>query len=328
MIKHRFITLPNLVLEREVVPELLQERSDAAAAGRRDRGDSARPVEAVRAVRGVARGARSAGRLEALRALRGGAGAIGRALARDPHLSHVGFTRPPRHRAAPARAARERAGTALRLRRLAARQPNACITATNPSWPRSTPPATTRRRSAIASSTISFRCCARARRACAIRWSARICVDTKGRALPFVPSLGLEREAASACTCSGLLIMQYPVGSPWERVFGWRFLDPWDAIDPYASDGARRRSAGRALARRLSLDRKLAQRVPRIDLLLGGHSHDTLDRTGVRRRRSDRSRRTVRTVRFAQRAGVRCARAKRFALTDFAFAAAAWMPPA
>ena len=33
----------------------------------------------------------------------------------------------------------------------------------------------------------------------------------------------------------GLLIMQYPVGSPWERVFGWRFLEPWEAVAPYAS---------------------------------------------------------------------------------------------
>lgn len=31
MIKHRFITLPNLVLEREVVPELLQERATPQA---------------------------------------------------------------------------------------------------------------------------------------------------------------------------------------------------------------------------------------------------------------------------------------------------------
>jgi 5'-nucleotidase len=74
----------------------------------------------------------------------------------------------------------------------------------------------------------------------------------------------------------GLLIMQYPTGSPWERVFGWRFLDPWDAIEPYA----REVPAGDMLVVLshvgLSLDRKLARRVPRIDLLLGGHSHDTL----------------------------------------------------
>ena len=93
--------------------------------------------------------------------------------------------------------------------------------------------------------------------------------------MPFVPSLTFEREDVRIHVL-GLLIMQYPTGSPWERVFGWRFLDPWDAIEPYA----REVPAGDMLVVLshvgLSLDRELARRVPRIDIVLGGHSHDTL----------------------------------------------------
>jgi 2',3'-cyclic-nucleotide 2'-phosphodiesterase (5'-nucleotidase family) len=100
-------------------------------------------------------------------------------------------------------------------------------------------------------------------------------LDTKGRALPFHSSLVLECEGTRVHVL-GLLIMQYPVGSAWERLFGWRFLDPWDAVEPYA-----RRIGERDLLVVLShvglrLDRELAHRVPRIDLVLGGHSHDTL----------------------------------------------------
>ncbi len=100
-------------------------------------------------------------------------------------------------------------------------------------------------------------------------------VDTKRRALPFARSLTMERDGVRVHVL-GLLIMQYPAGSAWERVFGWRFLDPWDAVEPYA----RAIPGGDVLVvlshLGLRLDRTLAQRVPRIDLLLGGHSHDTL----------------------------------------------------
>jgi len=99
--------------------------------------------------------------------------------------------------------------------------------------------------------------------------------DTKGRDLPFVPSLTFECLGTRVHVL-GLLIMQYPIGSPWERIFGWRFLQPWDAIAPYAATVP----AGEMLVVLshvgLRLDRQLAQRVGRIDLLLGGHSHDTL----------------------------------------------------
>ncbi|MGR4064985.1 MAG: metallophosphoesterase [Vulcanimicrobiaceae bacterium] len=101
-------------------------------------------------------------------------------------------------------------------------------------------------------------------------------LDVKGRDLPFVRSLVLDANDGSRVHVLGLLVMQYPEGSPWERIFGWRFLLPWDAVAGYAEA----MPAGEALVVLshvgLSLDRKLARRVPRIDLILGGHSHDTL----------------------------------------------------
>jgi 2',3'-cyclic-nucleotide 2'-phosphodiesterase (5'-nucleotidase family) len=100
-------------------------------------------------------------------------------------------------------------------------------------------------------------------------------IDTKGRDLPFARSLMLQHNGADIHLL-GLLIMQYPAGSTWERIFGWRFLNPVDAIReflPRVSDD----DVLVVLSHLgLSLDRKIAQAVPRIDLLLGGHSHDTL----------------------------------------------------
>jgi 5'-nucleotidase len=104
--------------------------------------------------------------------------------------------------------------------------------------------------------------------------------DTKGRTLPFVPSIRFEAASGVSPPVQvrvlGLLVTQYPMGSRWERVFGWRFVDPVSAIEPYA----RGLPDGELLVvlshLGLSADRQLARRVPRIDLLLGGHSHDTL----------------------------------------------------
>ena len=100
-------------------------------------------------------------------------------------------------------------------------------------------------------------------------------IDTKGRTLPFVDHLRLETPQGPVYV-AGLLIVQYPQGSFWERVFGWRFLDPGTVI----SEHAKRVRAGELFVvlshLGLGLDRKLAAAVPRIELLLGGHSHDTL----------------------------------------------------
>ena len=100
-------------------------------------------------------------------------------------------------------------------------------------------------------------------------------IDTKGRELPFARSLSFPAPSGTIHVL-GLLIMQYPAGSPWERLFGWRFLDPWDALASFVEripDGDLLLVLSHV---GLRLDRELASRAGRIDLILGGHSHDTL----------------------------------------------------
>ena len=100
-------------------------------------------------------------------------------------------------------------------------------------------------------------------------------VDVRGRALPFVPDHTLD-AGGETVRFFGLLVPQYPAGSPWERVFGWRFLDPYAVAAQIAASTP----AGTTLIALshlgLRADRELAPRVPRLDLILGGHSHDTL----------------------------------------------------
>lgn len=100
-------------------------------------------------------------------------------------------------------------------------------------------------------------------------------IDMRGRELPFRRSAVVE-YAGTRVHLLGLLIMQYAAGSAWERVFGWRFLDPFETIAQMAQDVPAHEPLIVLSHLGLSLDRKLAKAVPRIDLLLGGHSHDTL----------------------------------------------------
>lgn len=100
-------------------------------------------------------------------------------------------------------------------------------------------------------------------------------IDTKNRPLPFADHLRLETPQGNLYL-TGLLIMQYPQGSAWEKLFGWRFLDPATVIAAHAARALPNERFIVLSHLGLSLDRKLAAAVPRIDLLLGGHSHDTL----------------------------------------------------
>jgi 2',3'-cyclic-nucleotide 2'-phosphodiesterase (5'-nucleotidase family) len=105
-------------------------------------------------------------------------------------------------------------------------------------------------------------------------------IDTKGRALPFARSwrCTVARDSAPPLTVHvlGLLAMQYPTRSGWERIFGWRFLDPIEAVNSYAESVPMGETLVVLSHLGLARDRELARRIPRIDLVLGGHSHDTL----------------------------------------------------
>lgn len=105
-------------------------------------------------------------------------------------------------------------------------------------------------------------------------------VDTKARALPFVPELTIERDGWKVRLFS-LLVTQYAEGSPWERFFGWRFLDPIAVAERFAETTPHDTTLVVLSHVGLRMDRKLAAAVPRLDLILGGHSHDTLPQPEV-----------------------------------------------
>jgi 2',3'-cyclic-nucleotide 2'-phosphodiesterase (5'-nucleotidase family) len=100
-------------------------------------------------------------------------------------------------------------------------------------------------------------------------------IDTRGRTLPFKRELMLEYTGYRIRIFS-LLAAQYPTASPWERLLGWRFLDPVEV----ARDIAARADLDEILIllshAGLRKDRELAAAAPRLDLILGGHSHDLL----------------------------------------------------
>jgi len=110
-------------------------------------------------------------------------------------------------------------------------------------------------------------------------------IDLRKRPLPFTADVVLQRADPSTSSGQatpwtlrffGLLVVQYPPGAAWERVFGWRFFDPLDVAQAIADTTP----AGTTLIALSHLglrhDRLLAARVPRLELILGGHSHDTL----------------------------------------------------
>jgi 2',3'-cyclic-nucleotide 2'-phosphodiesterase (5'-nucleotidase family) len=100
-------------------------------------------------------------------------------------------------------------------------------------------------------------------------------VDVRDRALPFIPEIAFERAPWKLRVFS-LLVVQYPDGSPWERILGWRFMDPIETARRIAASTPDGTTLVVLSHLGLHADRALALAVPRLDLILGGHSHDTL----------------------------------------------------
>mgnify|MGYP001451901952 CR=1 FL=1 len=104
-------------------------------------------------------------------------------------------------------------------------------------------------------------------------------VDTRGRELPFSADVTLRRDDDGTpwtLRFFGLLVVQYPTRSPWERLFGWRFLDPIETAARIADQTPPEITLIALSHLGLRHDRLLARAVPRLELILGGHSHDTL----------------------------------------------------
>ena len=103
--------------------------------------------------------------------------------------------------------------------------------------------------------------------------------DAKGRPLPFTADVTLQRDEDGtpwSLRFFGLLVVQYPRGSPWEHVFSWRFADPIETAAAIAATTPPETTLIALSHLGLPHDRLLARAVPRLDLILGGHSHDTL----------------------------------------------------
>jgi 5'-nucleotidase len=99
-------------------------------------------------------------------------------------------------------------------------------------------------------------------------------IDVRRRPLPFARTLDFAAQGFRLRVCA-LLAVQYPEHSPWERIFGWRFLDPAGAARAIASETPEDTTLVVLSHLGLRVDRQLARAVPRLDLILGGHSHDT-----------------------------------------------------
>ncbi|MGE0488520.1 MAG: metallophosphoesterase [Vulcanimicrobiota bacterium] len=102
-------------------------------------------------------------------------------------------------------------------------------------------------------------------------------VDLRGQSQGLFEShLSLEL-AGLKLAIFGATVVQYPVGSGWERLTGFRFLDPELCLPPLV----RRLRGDHDLVIFLShlgldVDRRLAPRLE-VDLVLGGHTHDLLE---------------------------------------------------
>ncbi len=77
---------------------------------------------------------------------------------------------------------------------------------------------------------------------------------------------------------TGATPVQYPPGHFWEKVFGFRFSDPLEAVPEVIAESVARGARVIVLSHLgLDMDRKLAEVLPEGSLIIGGHSHTVLE---------------------------------------------------
>ena len=98
--------------------------------------------------------------------------------------------------------------------------------------------------------------------------------DLRAQTVPWQASTTVELQGLKVALV-GATPVQFPVGSPWERLTGFRFLDPARCLAPVLEE-LRPRCDLLILLSHLGLrvDTELVPKLPGVDLVLGGHSHD------------------------------------------------------
>ena len=100
--------------------------------------------------------------------------------------------------------------------------------------------------------------------------------DLRGCAPAWQETLTLNTDEG-AVTLIGATPVQYPPGSFWEKIFGFRFLDPSEVLPPLARAARDRGEAAVVLSHLgLDTDKRLADLLPPGTLILGGHTHTVL----------------------------------------------------
>jgi 2',3'-cyclic-nucleotide 2'-phosphodiesterase (5'-nucleotidase family) len=125
------------------------------------------------------------------------------------------------------------------------------------------------------------RCMLARAKAMPVPWVCSNVVDLRGRERVFDRELRMD-VAGFRLRIFGLLVPQYRTGSWWESVFGWRFLSPEAALNELLAQAPPSGEVVVVLSHLgLAADRALARRFPQIGAILGGHSHDALEKPEI-----------------------------------------------
>jgi len=113
-------------------------------------------------------------------------------------------------------------------------------------------------------------------RASRVPWVCSNLIDLRDRPRAFSRSLIVD-SGGLRVRILALLVPQYRKGSGWERIFGWRFLAPEEALRELTVPSSERIDATVLLSHLgLEADRALAPSHPGVSAIVGGHSHETL----------------------------------------------------